>query len=405
MTRKKKTYIDQPQIVNTQDVHLDDEYAKWLIELKQRYKYAKIRATLKCNAEKLLFNWQLGAELVQKKAEERWGAGIVDQLSLDLQREFPEGEGFAKSNLWYMKKWYLFYTENVSSEMLQHFINELQPPRNKESVIMYQIGGDFSKKKLEESGSEFPLPFALIPWGQHIEIITRCKSIDEAFFYLKKVIEQGLSRPALVNCIKADMYAAQGKAVNNFSDILPPLQSKMMQEMFKENYDFSFATVDRKEYDERDLENALNQNITDMLLEMGTGFAFIGRQKEVIVGGRSRKIDLLFYHIRLRCYIVCELKVKAFEPEYVGKLNFYVSAVDELLKTDDDNPTIGLLVCSSMNKTDVKWSFRGVTTPMGVATYNNIKIQDMLPSQEQLQQRMELFTKEFCNNQKNNKNK
>ena len=162
-----------------------------------------------------------------------------------------------------------------------------------------------------------------------------------------------------------------------------------------ENYDFGFATVEHEIYDEDEMEAALTRNVTDLLLEMGTGFAFIGKQKEIIVGGRSRKIDLLFYHIRLRCFIACELKAKPFEPEFAGKLNFYVNAVDELLRTPDDNPTIGLLICSDMNKTEVQWSFKGITTPIGVATYNNIRIKDVLPTKEQLKERMELLQKEM----------
>jgi hypothetical protein len=163
----------------------------------------------------------------------------------------------------------------------------------------------------------------------------------------------------------------------------------------KENYDFGFANVEHANYDETALEEALTRNITDLLLEMGNGFAFVGRQKELIVGGRSRKIDLLFYHFRLRCYVVCELKAVPFEPEFAGKLNFYVNAVDELLKQDEDNPTIGLLICSDLNKTEVQWSFHGISTPMGVATYNNIKIKDILPSQELLKERVELLQKEL----------
>ncbi len=239
------------------------------------------------------------------------------------------------------------------------------------------------------------MPFAFVPWGQHIEIVSRCKSIEEALFYIGKVIEQGLSRPALINCIKANLYEHQGKVVNNFTDHLPALQSKLVQEVLKENYDFGFATVEHEVYDEIELEEALTRNVTDLLLEMGNGFAFVGRQKEILVGGRTRKIDLLFYHIRLRCYIVCELKAKPFEPEFAGKLNYYVNAVDELLKTDADNPTIGLLVCSDMDKVDVQWSFKGINTPMGVATYDNIRIKEALPSQEQLAERMRLLQKEM----------
>lgn len=173
------------------------------------------------------------------------------------------------------------------------------------------------------------------------------------------------------------------------------MHSSLVQEVLKENYDFGFATVNHEIYDETELENALTENVTSLLLEMGTGFAFVGRQKEILVGGRPRKIDLLFYHIRLRCYIACELKAKPFEPEFIGKLNFYVNAVNELLKSTEDNPTIGLLICSDMNSTDVQWSFQGIGTPIGVATYNNIRIKDALPSKKQLEDRMRLLQKDL----------
>ena len=333
--------------------------------------------------------------MVQKKAEERWGTGVVEQVSLDLKREFPDAEGFSTSNLWYMKKWYLFYTNQKSIEKLQRGIGELQSSVNQKYLKLQRPVAELGEVTSLNEGEEFPLPFALVPWGQHIEIITRSKSLEEALFYLQQVIEKGLSRPALINCIKANLFEHQGKIVNNFTDHLPALQSKLVQEVLKENYDFGFATVNHEIYDEAELEDSLTKNVTDLLLELGTGFAFIGRQKEILVGGRTRKIDLLFYHIRLRCYIVCELKARPFEPEFAGKLNYYVNAVDELMKSSEDNPTIGLLVCSDMNKIDVQWSFRGINTPMGVATYNNIRIKDALPSQEQLAERVRLLQKEL----------
>lgn len=387
--------LEQPRIVASHDIHIDTEYADWIAEVKHRYRSAQVKAAVRVNAEKLLFNWQLGRDLVQKKAEERWGAGVVEQISLDLKKEFPEDEGFSARNLWYMKKWYIFYVQENESLFLHQLGAEMQSVVNQHSIIMHQIGAELDEEKLYQTGGEFPLPFALVPWRHHIEIITKCKSVEEAIFYIGQTIEKGLSRSALINCIKANLFEHQGKIINNFSKHLPALQSKLVQEVLKENYDFGFATVGHEIYDEAELEDALSKNITALLLEMGTGFAFIGKQKEIIVGGRTRKIDLLFYHIRLRCYIACELKARPFEPEYAGKLNFYVNAVDELLKTNDDNPTIGLLICSDMNSTDVQWSFRGISTPLGVAIYNNIRIKDALPSQEQLKERMELLQREL----------
>ena len=400
MTQENKDIQPQaePYIVRSHDIHIDADYADWIADIKSRYRSAQVKAAVKVNAEKLLFNWQLGRDLVQKKAEERWGTGVVEQVSLDLKREFPNADGFSTSNLWYMKKWYQFYADGDAEEKLQRAVGELQSSVNQAVIKLQQSVGERQHLVLKtnnEIGMAFPQPFALVPWGHHVDIITKCKSIDEALFYVGKTIEQGLSRNSLANCIKANLYEHQGKIVNNFSNHLPALQRKLVQEVLKENYDFGFATVEHEIYDEAELEEALTKNVTDLLLELGTGFAFLGRQKELVVGGRSRKIDLLFYHIRLRCYVVCELKAKPFEPEFAGKLNYYVNAVDELLKTDDENPTIGLLVCSDMDKIDVQWSFKGISTPMGVATYNNIRIKDALPSQELLAERVRLLQKEL----------
>ena len=386
---------EKPRVVKSHDIHIDTDYTNWIAEVKHRYRSAQVKAVVKVNAEKLLFNWQLGRDLVQKKAEERWGSGVVEQVSLDLKREFPEAEGFSARNLRYMKQWYLFYT--IEAEKLQRPVAEIMPMRKEDvrTVKLQRSVAELNEVTSLYKDEDFPLPFTLVPWGQHIEIITRSKSLEEALFYIQQVVENGLSRPALINCIKANLYKHQGKIVNNFTEHLPTLQSKLVQEVLKENYDFGFASVEHAIYDEAELEESLTKNVTDLLLEMGTGFAFMGRQKEILVSGRPRKIDLLFYHIRLRCYIVCELKARPFEPEFAGKLNYYVNAVDELMKSNDDNPTIGLLVCSDIDKIDVQWSFRGISTPMGVATYNNIRIKDALPSQEQLAERIRLLQKEL----------
>ncbi len=200
--------------------------------------------------------------------------------------------------------------------------------------------------------------------------------------------------------MKAKLYEKQGKAISNFPKYLPEAQSRLAQEITKDNYDFSFVTVPEN-YQEEQLETALEQNITRFLLELGTGFAFVGRQKEFIVNGRSRRIDMLFYHIKLKAYVVVELKIRPFEPEFAGKLNYYVSAVDELLKGPDDNPTIGLLICSDKDETEVRWAFRGVHTPMGVASYDNVNTineTNLLPSAEELQARIRLVEEKINKN-------
>ena len=364
MQNPQEIELQEPCVVHSHDVQLDNDYVNWIEDIKHRYRAAQVKASVKVNAEKLLFNWELGRDLVYKKAEERWGAGVVEQVSLDLKREFPDAEGFSAPNLWFMKKWYLFYASAEAQAKLHQLGREM------ELLKLYQHGIEIASTSpnqvasvgndtiLQQPTAEFPSAFAFVPWRHHVEIISKCKSIDEALFYIGQTIEQGLSRAALVNCIKSNLYEHQGKIVNNFTDHLPALQSQLVQEVLKENYDFGFATVGHEVYDEHELEEALTGSITDLLLELGSGFAFVGRQKELIVGGKSRKIDLLFYHIRLRCYVVCELKAREFEPEFAGKLNFYVNAVDELMKHEGDNPTIGLLICSDMNKADVQWSFK-----------------------------------------------
>ena len=361
--------------------------------------HSQIKAAVKVNSERLLFNWQLGRDLVMRKAEERWGTGIVEQVSLDLQAEFPQAEGFSTSNLWYMKRWYLFYstklqqlveelhlTEKQGIDKLQQFVGVFLPDEQ-----LVQTGQKVYDDACLDNGFPFPECFGFVPWGQHIEIISRCNDIKEAAFYIRQTISEGLSRSALTNSIKAGLFHKQGNITSNFPDTLPVPQARMAQEMMKENYDFGFISLP-KQYDEQQLEDALSQHLTRFLLELGTGFAFLGRQKEIVVAGKRRRIDMLFYHIKLRAYIVCELKAVAFEPEFAGKLNFYVSAVDELLKSEGDNPTIGLLICSDLNKTEVKWAFRNIATPLGVATYSNVQIEELqkqLPTEEQLVNELE----------------
>ncbi len=389
----KKT-IDKMGLVVSHDINLDNDYVKWIHELKLRYRKAQIKAAVKVNSEQLLFNWQLGRDLVTRRAEETWGKGVVEQLSLDLQAEFPDVKGFSTSNLWYMKKWYQFYVPILTNEKLQQLVGEIV---DEENTRIEQIGTAVEELQQPVGEMGFPMAFSYVPWGHHILIMTKCEDVEEALFYIKLVIEKGLSRNALDDYIRSDYYNVSGKALTNFSEKLPVTQGKLAQEILKSNYDLGFVTVP-EEYDENDLEDVLEQRMTRFLLELGEGWAFIGRQKEIIVSGKTRKIDLLFYHIYLRCYVVLELKVKPFDPEFAGKLNFYVNAVNEFVKKDSDNPTIGLLICKDMDRTEVQLAFQGITTPMGVATYDNVKIkeiQEHLPTTEQIQQQIALAEEEY----------
>ncbi len=368
---------------------MDKDYSIWLAELKSRYRSAQLYAAVKVNSEKLVFNWMLGAEIVIKKAEEHWGAGVVEQLSRDLQNEFTNAEGFTSRNLQFMKQWYLFYSAPEHEEKLKQAVSQFEEYVKQHQVALSHISTYCPTDAItKQAVSLFPNMFAFIGWSHHIVIIQKCKNIDEALFYVLKTIENNWSREGLKRAISADIYHKQVAAPNNFSDTLIKPQSGLLQEIVKANYDFSWAEVEHASYDEQDLEDALSHNITQMLLELGNGFAFMGRQREIMVSGKMRKIDLLFYHIRAHCYVVVELKAKPFEPEFVSKLNFYVSAVNNLIREAEDNPTVGLLICSDMDETEVRWSFEGLQSPLGVATYSGIKVSELLPTPEQIKQRI-----------------
>ena len=392
-------------VVRSHDVNIDKEYAQWIAELKVRYRSAQAKAAVRVNAEKLLFNWELGRDLVQKKAEERWGAGVVEQVSLDLQAAFPESKGFSAPNLWFMKKWYLFYSDLAAQEKLYQLGREMQSLDKQVNIKLYQLGRELNDEKLQQpvreitdEGVPFPAIFAYVPWRHHVEIVTKSQSIDEALFYIQRTIDRGWSRSALMNCMKADLYHTEGKAITNFAAQLPSPQSELAQAITKDTYDFGFLTL-KDGYQEETLEIELERHLTRFLLEMGTGFSYLGRQKQIVVAGKTRRLDMLFFHIPLNCYVVVELKTVPFEPEFAGKLNFYVSAVDDLIKTPTQNPTIGLLICSNKDETEVRYAFRGLQTPIGVASYDNVqiqKIQEQLPSVEELTKRIRLLEEELA---------
>lgn len=377
---------EKPRVVKIHDVQIDSDYAQWLNEIKSRYRSAQIKAAVKVNAEQMLFNWQLGRDLVTRKAEEQWGVGVVEQLSMDLQAAFPESKGFSTTNLWRMKQWYQFYSDAL--EKLPQLVGELQSPESQPNIKLAQVVGEFES-------TDFPPLFAYVPWGHHAEIIAKCKTIEEALFYVKKCATEGWSRNTLMNCIKGHYYENLGGAITNFADKLPSPQSELAQAITKDTYDFGFISLEDG-YKEEALETELEKQLTRFLLELGTGFAYMGRQKQLIIAGKTRKLDMLFFHIPLNCYVVVELKAVPFQPEFAGKLNFYVNAVDDLIKTPSQNPTIGLLICSNKDETEVQYAFNGITTPMGVASYDNVqKLQEQLPSIEELKARIRMLEDEL----------
>lgn len=385
----------QPHIVHSHNVQLDTDYTRWLVELKSRYRSAQLKAAIRVNTEKLLFNWQLGRDLVIKKAESRWGVGIVEQLSLDLKAEFPNEKGFSTTNLWDMKKWYLFYTQDANLSKLHQLGGELRKIEIQYPGKLHQLGGEIMEQDVSDL-TNIPMPpaFAYIPWRHHVEILHKSHSIDEALYYVKQTIINSWSRNELLSALRDDMFAHRKGALDNFATILPAFGSQLTGELIQENFNFSYLTL-KEQYSEQDLEDALETNITQFLMQLGTGFAFLGRQQEVVISGKDRRVDLLFYHIRLRCYVVVELKAKPFEPEFSSKLLFYTNAVNRFVKAAEDNPTIGILICTKFDQTEAELSFEGINAPLAIATYNGIKISDVIPSEEILRQRVRQLEQEL----------
>lgn len=325
----------------------DANYYQWIEGLKQRYRSSQAKAAVSVNTELLRFYWSLGRDIVTLKAESQWGTGVVAQVSKDLQEAFPGVKGFSTTNIKYATRWFSFYYQNV---IIGHQAVD---------QISHQLGDQL----------EMPEIFGQVPWRHHVEIFIHSKSIDEALFYINQVATNNWSRHTLEDKIKSGLYDAQGKAVTNFERELPADFAPKATALLKDPYCFDFLEMPDN-YSERQLEDALVHNITRFIMEMGNGFAFVGRQVELrMPDGNSYFPDLLFYNYRAKCFTVCELKVTDFMPENVGKLNFYVKAVDELLRGDDDNPTIGLLICRSKNKTVVEWSLSDIHKPLGVASY------------------------------------
>ena len=372
-----------PSFVNRDSMLSDNNYMEWLSDVKTRFRQSQIKAAVRVNTTMLEFYWSIGRDLVALRAEERWGTGVVKQFAIDMREAFPDETGFSYSNVKYMKQWYSFYYELViKSQQLVGQIGEHEKSQ--------QLVGEL---KIIEKGQQFadqlemPETFGLIPWGHHIQIVSKCQSLDEALFYINKVAEEGWSRSRLEDKIAAHLYQKQGAAITNFDMTLPPPQSQLAKELLKDEYNLSFISAEAVQ-EEKDLENALASNVTQFLLELGKGFAYLGRQQELRIDDESVFFpDLLFYHIPQRRYVIIELKAVKFMPEFAGKLNFYVTAADKLLRGKDDNPSVGLLICKTAKKTIVEWSLQDIQKPLGVATYQLQEVVDRTVAELELRKK------------------
>jgi len=338
---------------------LPADYAVVLSEIKERIHSERLRVTLAANTAMVLLYWDIGKAILDRQEHQGWGAKVVDRLSHDLKTTFPDMSGFSPRNLKYMRKF-----------------AEAWPDR----VIVQRT-------------------VAQIPWRSNLALLDKLKDLKLRLWYAQKTLELGLSKDMLVFQIETGLHERQGKAVNNFQAALPPSDSDMAAQVFKDPYLFDFlGTADPRK--EREVEQALVDHIQRFLLEMGTGFAFVGRQVLLEVGNRDFYLDLLFYHLELRCFVVVELKAVPFDPGFVGQLNLYLSAVDDLMRHPDDKPTIGLLLCKSKNKLVAEYALRGFNKPMGVAEWETQLVESLpeefkgsLPTIEEIE--AELISKEF----------
>lgn len=322
----------------------NDSYFKdWLKDIKQRIKQSQLKAAVRINTELLLLYWDIGKDIVQRDVESKWGSKIYSTLSAELKDAFPGIKGFSVTNLKYMKRFYQFYS--VEQEIGQQPVDQL------ENIYV-------------------------IPWGHQIILISKCDTVREALFYVNKTLENGWSRALLLNFLDTGLYERQGKAITNFSRLLPDTQSDLAKETLKDPYNFDFLTLSEG-YRERELEDALTSNITKFLLELGQGFAFVGRQVPIQVGQKEIYLDLLFYHLELRCYVVIELKVCEFDPAFTGQLGVYVAAINHQKKKETDNQTIGLLICKTKDDVMAEYSLESSSQPIGISEY---KLKDLLPN-------------------------
>ena len=330
-------------------------YQNLLADIKQRILSSKLKAVLSVNSEMIFLYWQIGNSIAQKQNEQGWSSGVIPKLAKDLKIEFPTSKGYSERNLSYMLR---FAKEYQDVTILQQSV-------------------------------------AKLPWGHNILLIEKIKDQIKRFWYVEKCIENNWSRDVLDLQIKSNLIERQGKSINNFENTLPKPLSDLANQTLKDPYIFDFLTLDA-DFRERDVEKQLTHHITKFLLELGKGFSFLGNQYHLEVGDQDYYIDLLFYHIKLKCYIVIELKNTKFKPEYTGKLNFYLSAVDSLIKQESENPTIGILLCKDKNNIEAEFALRDINKPIGISEIQFVEklpdnLKSALPTIEEIENELKKF--------------
>ena len=363
--------FEKHQSMNKSVSILDKEYKEWVKDLALRYRNSQIKAAVKVNTEMLKFYWELGKDIVELHAEKRWGDKVMNRLSIDLREAMPGVSGLTQRNIYYCKQFYLLYSPALET--------------------LPQAGAKSSEEKLPQPVARFQSDIFSVPWGHHKILIDKCKdNLDKAAFYVRQTIENGWSRAMLLNFIGTGMYERQGKALTNFKHTLPDTDSELAQEITKDPYNFAFTGI-TKPYNERILKDALLNNITRFLTELGTGFAYVGKEYRLQVGETENFIDLLFYNLNLSCYVVIEVKIGKFSFDDVGQLGGYVVACNHILRKEGrDNPTIGLLICKEKDRIQAQYALESSSQPIGISEYDlerfyPEKIEGTMPTIEELE--------------------
>lgn len=345
---------------------IDKDYTQWVEDLSVRYRQSQIKAAVRVNRELLKYYWELGRDIEEMHVEERWGQSVIKNLSVDLQLKNPNSTGLSRTNIYYAKKFYLLYSQHL--KVVPQAVGQLEDENASQSA--------------EDSSGVVPQPVGQlkemlfsIPWGHHRYLIDRYGTEPEkAFFYVKKTMKEGWSRDVLLNFMDSGLYEREGKALTNFTRTLPDEASDLAQELTKDPYNFAFTGI-TKPYNEQILKDALLANISQFLLELGTGFAYVGKEYRLQIGQKEKFIDLLFYNINLSCYVVIEVKIGEFDFQDLGQLSGYVVACNHILKKEGrDNPTIGLLICRQKDSLLAQYALEGSNLPLGISEYELSKL-------------------------------
>ena len=379
-------------------------YGHLLESIKARIHSSQHQVAMYVNSELLFTYWNIGYALNQERDRQGWGAKVVDQIAKDLKSSFPTMKGLSKRNLQYMMRfaseWSMDALVSDKKSKVPQAVLQTQSVDNQEDIIVQQPAAQLKSAdnqpvtKVQQPAAHFQyfelLPMARVPWSHHMVLLDKIDNQVERAFYIEQIISNNWSRSILLNKIEQGLYQSQGKLANNFVQVLPSDQSTLVKETFKDPYFFDFLQLGN-EASEREIEDSLISQIGKFLLELGSGFAYMGRQYKLEVGGQEYYLDLLFFHTKLNCYVNIELKIDAFKPEYAGKSQFYLTAIDEQLKSEYHNPSVGIILCKEANNIVVEYTLKQTSVPLGVAEYKLVQelpeqLKGLIPSAEELKE-------------------